>query len=476
MEPGKDDPELSRPIKKSRRSLSELNAHTKDHSTSNSSSHKSKNITQSISLYDLEGVRKCDKQSIVRLRKSLGIVNGVSTEVKMPLVPYRSTLSRLEKRKKVKELTEDDYVACMENIIERDYFPDLLKYRYLKAISDAENAGNKRLAKKLTRELEMIKSGQLNNNVYLKTLADENIMVNLGKDGLKLDEFNRIFSSEDNRSFDRLMEKDIESKINKTKWIEDSEYKHNLAISDIQKKTNLGIRAHYTHHNRFEARNSLYFTPEQSIPDQKPCEIMSQNTNLNIDEKELERMKEMHVKKIEENKQRMADEKLSELIAAEGVSKNKELLKNSKYGNSYVFTPKIIAGESEPIFTWGTISSIESIPPTPIVGSDNKSGPDDLTSSDTVKNIIKSDKSLKDGKEFNMPKPLDREEIANKLYKKLKTPKTPMTPGTPFTPRTPLIVQRLIAKHTKNVDVQLRDAYSIRKYKSSKASSISSHK
>ncbi|EAN34028.1 Nuclear protein Es2 family protein [Theileria parva strain Muguga] len=471
MESSEEDSDPPHPTKRSRRNLSELNPDTKGHSSSNISYNFSKHTSESISLYGKHEVRKHDKQSIVTLNKSLGIVNGVSTKVEQPLVPYRSTLARLEKRKKVKELNEDDYVACMENIIERDYFPDLLKYRYLKAISDAENAGNKRLARKLTRELEMIKSGKLDNNVYLKTLGEENIMVNLGRDGLKLDEFNRIFSSEDNRSFDRLMEKDIESKINKMKWIEDAEYKHNLAISDIQKKTNLGIRAHYTQHNKFEARNSLYFTPELSIPEQKPCEIMSQNTNLNIDEKEMERMKEMHTKKTEENKQRIADEKLSELLAAEGVSKNKELVKNSKYYSSYVFTPKIIAGEAEPIFTWGTISSIESIPPTPLVGSD-----DPNFSDDTVKNIIKSDKSLKDGKEFNMPKPLEREEIANKLYKKLKTPKTPMVPGTPFTPKTPLIVQRLIAKHTKNVDVQLRDAYSARKYKSSKASSIASHK
>ncbi|UKJ88192.1 hypothetical protein MACJ_000636 [Theileria orientalis] len=446
-------------------SNNETPGHSSPLTNSNSTPLNVKGNDSSISKINNVSLSKLGDQSIARRNRSLGALNGVSTEVKLPVVPYSSTLTRLEKRKLVKELNEDDYVACMENIIERDYFPDLLKYRYLKAISEAEKSGNNKLAGMLDRELDMIKSGEINNDVYLRTIADENVVVNLGKDGLKLDEFNRIFSSEDNRSFDKLMEKDIHEKNERTKWMEDAEYKHNLALADVQKKTNVGEKSTALQLNKFEARNLLFFSPDPKIVRPEGGLILARNTNLSLGDKELDQMAAMQTNRRNKIIKRKKDEEISDLIVAQGVSRNKELLEMSGNMSSYVFTPKIISGEAEPIFTWGTIGSVESIPATPVP-----------TERDPVKKVIMEDESLRDGKEFDMPRPLVREEIANKLYRKLKAPKTPIRPDTPFTPKTPLIVQKLIAKHSKGVDTQLRDSYSLRKYRSSRASSLSSRK
>nr|PVC51955.1 hypothetical protein MACL_00001118 [Theileria orientalis] len=458
-----------RTVNKVRRPSTDSKNETAGHSSSSSSSdcthHKGKGTDVSVSKINSVSRSKLAEQAVARQNRSLGVLNGVPTEVKLPVAPYASTLRRLEKRKTVKELNEDDYVACMENIIERDYFPDLLKYRYLKAISEAEKSGNKKLAGKLERELEMIKSGEINNEVYLRTIADENVLVNLGKDGLKLDEFNRIFSSEDNRSFDKLMEKDIHDKNERTKWMEDAEHRHNLALADVQKKTNVGERSTGLQLNKFEARNLLFFSPDENPLEPTGGVILARNTNLSLGHKELDQMAAMQASRTNKIKRRKADEEISDLVVAHGASRNKELLENSGNASSYVFTPKIVAGEAEPIFTWGTIGSVESIPQTPAP-----------TGRDAVKKLIREDPSLREGKEFNMPRPLEREEIANKLYRKLKAPKTPARPDTPFTPKTPLIVQKLIAKHSKGVDTQLRDSYSLRKYRSSRASSLSSRK
>ncbi|GFE54152.1 DGCR14, putative [Babesia ovis] len=343
---------------------------------------------------------------------------SVSTTPKETLVPYADVLKRIRTNYKLKELSEEDYVGCLETIIERDYFPDLMKLRIKTMIMEAENAGDANRALYLKKKLENLDKENEEMRIKLRTAANEDISVNIGKGGLKLDEFSRIFTSEDNRSFGRLMEQSIIRSNEINSWMEDGERKHNLALAATQAKTNLGINDREVQSNRASSRNSLFFndtsTSSESNKNQAPI-IRSANTYMPSNHED--RMAELeHRQKVRrtENVKDAYHGKVNDLITQFGLRECKELLDEEQLAKyDFVQTP--------------------------------------LT-------------SLSTEREYSVPKPIAREELAEKLRKKYQsTPAGTPMPNTPSC-KTPLLVQKLIAKHNSMSDLQLRSSYSSSKY------------
>ncbi|GIX62883.1 nuclear protein Es2 [Babesia caballi] len=341
--------------------------------------------------------------------------NSVSTAAKDPIVPYADVIKRIQTSYKLKELCEEDYVGCIESIIERDYFPHLAKLRMTNMLMEAENRGDTETAALVRKQLRDYDSDQ-ELNVQLRTLGNESVSVNIGKGGLKLDQFCRIFTSEDNRSFGRLMEQTIIRRNQQSGWMVEGERRHNLALAETQAKTNLGIRDGNVQSNRAVSRNSFFFnqsTASQSNGDS--ATIISANTSLPPDHDahmdELDRrQKARRTERVKET----YHGKINELIAQHGLRECRELLDDEQMAKyDFVQTPLTIGG-SDPGYT--------------------------------------------------MPKPIPREELADRLRKKYHS----TSAGTPMakTPsgRTPLIVQRLIAKHNSGADLQLRNSYSSSKH------------
>ncbi|KAK1443430.1 hypothetical protein BgAZ_203060 [Babesia gibsoni] len=354
-------------------------------------------------------------------------VNDVSVIPKDSIVPHADMLKRIRTNYKLKELSEEDYVGCLETIIERDYFPELVRLRLTNALMEAETKGDDETAALVRKRLEQYDHDR-DMHVQLTTLGNEKVSLNLGKGGLTLDEFSRIFTSEDNRSFGKLMEQAIIRTNKRNHWMEEGERKHNLAISNIQKNTNLGIKDKDVLSNAYVSRNALFFgQPENTSSKGTKCTIRTANTSMPSDHGD--RMEQLnHKQKMKRTGKVKQDyyDKVNDLISQYGLRECKELL------------------EDEQKVMYDFVS-------TPLLASSGK-------------------------KEYTVPQPVTREAIADRLLKKYNasSSKTPI-PGTP-TCRTPLLVQNLIAKHKQGADLQLRKSYSSAKYsRGSTRSSVISH-
>ncbi|KAK1935883.1 hypothetical protein X943_000179 [Babesia divergens] len=338
--------------------------------------------------------------------------NAIQTVLKDPIVPHGETLKRIRASYQLKELSEEDYVGCLETIIERDYFPHLVKLRLTNALLEAETRGDDVTAELIRKRLEAYDQRD-EIIVQLSTVDKEKVSLNLGKGGLTLDEFARIFTSEDNRSFARLLEQTIIKKNANSGWMEEGERRHNRALCNIQSKTNLGIKDNNILTNKVVSRNGLFFNqrdPSAPVSGSKAI-IRTSNTYMAADHEM--RMSELDRKQKKKRTEKVADmhyNKVNELITQFGLRECRELLdEEQKAKYDFVHTPLISSGPSQ---------------------------------------------------EYNVPVPATREEVAEKLRKKYSSSsgKTPMA-QTPMC-RTPLIVQKLIAKHKSGVDMQLRKSYS----------------
>ncbi|KAK2196726.1 Nuclear protein DGCR14-ESS-2 [Babesia duncani] len=341
-------------------------------------------------------------------------LSSVSTKAKDPITPYQSILKRLQSNLKLKELSEEDYVACIESIIERDYFPDLIKLRYMHALEEARKEKNEQMVQILSEKIEQVINGNNDTKglVELKTLQNETVRVDLGPGGLGLSEFCRIFTSEDNKSYDSIVHANVLAAIENQKWIENMERKNNLALSDIQAKTNLGIKSDSLASNREKARNELFFG-SNPIPNVARPKIFSQNATISKKQQETLSTMETEQKLKRQDIARARDlEHLHDQVAIHGLGDFKDQIKEQ-----------------------GFVS-------TPLIESDS----------------------------FNVPKPVPREELALQLLKRYQTPKTKS--GKPLNDATPLIISKLVKKYQSQGDLQLRRSYA----RSSRSASVTSSK
>ena len=115
------------------------------------------------------------------------------------LVPAR--LIALPPLKPPMAVEEDDYIAGVSTIIERDFYPHLEKLRAQSSYLDAVNNNDKSRAYQLQFELARLTRA---NTAAESITADDSSKANLNT-SLDLDSFQATYTSEDNASFQEII-------------------------------------------------------------------------------------------------------------------------------------------------------------------------------------------------------------------------------------------------------------------------------
>ena len=223
-----------------------------------------------------------------------------------------------------------------EALIERDFFPDLPHLRARYELMQARLRGDNTLAKALEKKLlelprptpggtpriqtpvpeagltnpagnggnaaaarlsawerddgaESVASaaaGSIANyqQVFLRLISGREVLVDLST--VRLDDFQKVFTSEDNASFEAVLEKDRERRRQKEWWVEGSEEKQNTKCQqqalqfDLEPQSTGEIMT-----CEFQARNTLYFKPKGEVSEfiEKPT-VESRNTRFTTQE------------------------------------------------------------------------------------------------------------------------------------------------------------------------------------------------
>ena len=223
----------------------------------------------------------------------------------------------------------------VEALIERDFFPDLPHLRARYELMQARLRGDNTLAKALEKKLlelprptpggtpriqtplpeagltnpgnggnaaaarlsawerddgaESVASaaaGSIANyqQVFLRLISGREVLVDLST--VRLDDFQKVFTSEDNASFEAVLEKDRERRRQKEWWVEGSEEKQNTKCHqqalqfDLEPQSTGEIMT-----CEFQARNTLYFKPKGEVSEfiEKPT-VESRNTRFTTQE------------------------------------------------------------------------------------------------------------------------------------------------------------------------------------------------
>ncbi|RCI02262.1 DiGeorge syndrome critical region protein 14 [Rhizopus stolonifer] len=167
-------------------------------------------------------------------------------------------------------LDEDTYTEAISLIIERDFFPNLAKLRaqqdYLEAqrngtFTDLQEAG-KALRQVDANPLKTKRDGQQSINFYVENEPRIEKRVNLN---LSLDQFQTLYTSEDNASFTDLLEKANVKIKEQNKWFFDRESKQ-LRLTDRPHESSpvqlIEAGNQSTLGWKYQARNSLMYFPQ----------------------------------------------------------------------------------------------------------------------------------------------------------------------------------------------------------------------
>uniref|UniRef100_A0A3B1JDA1 Ess-2 splicing factor homolog n=1 Tax=Astyanax mexicanus TaxID=7994 RepID=A0A3B1JDA1_ASTMX len=282
-------------------------------------------------------------------------------------------------------LQEEQYIQNLEKIIQRDFFPDVSKLQAQKDYLEAEELGD------LERMREIaIKYGtamaKYTPRTYVPYVTPSTFETpdaraaspstshtkprtseNGGKDGGKeekelpsLDRFLAKNTSEDNASFEQIMDLAKDKEKLKNAWLYEAEeefkkrHEENLALPSSEQQalecTKAGVETW-----EYKARNALMYYPEGVKDDavfKKPREVLYKNTRFDVDPF----CKALNKSQIQQAAALNAQFKLGK-VGPDG----KELLPHeSPKVNGYGFegTPSPAPGVSEsPLMTWGEIES-----------------------------------------------------------------------------------------------------------------------
>ncbi|KAI8086320.1 nuclear protein DGCR14 [Halteromyces radiatus] len=325
-------------------------------------------------------------------------------------------------------LDEDTYTEAISYIIERDFFPHLAKMKAESFYHEATINGDPiqlQQAKQLLSNLNQPRSKETDHiqNYYNQQETDLAKRINLE---LSLDQFQTVYTSEDNASFTDLLEKANAKRKSHYHWFYDKQAQQ-LCIKDGN------------HTKQIPTNNLLMYYPEgpsQSILDDTtirgaPKSITYANTSLTTTNTTTTTTKKDQNHHIPWDQQ--YDNQSSSTPAFRGFG--------------LVESTPIIHPEnlSTPLMTWGSIEGT----PIQIKGSETPSGP-----------------------RFSLPKESAREKLGMKLsekasraYRKRTHEKGQTSRGTPRTgsglmsPAAQHLLRRSNTPYTKGIDMALRSSY-----------------
>lgn len=157
-------------------------------------------------------------------------------------------------------LCEEDYVGILESIIQRDFFPDLHKLRLQKALLDARRQGDTFSALQLQRELRRIEAAaphDLCPSRRVKLLDGRELDVRVAD--LSLQQFQALFTSEDNASFEKIVVEEKKRLSQEQAWIETAALRHNALNAETTRAIEAGERPPHLVTANVVARNALMF-------------------------------------------------------------------------------------------------------------------------------------------------------------------------------------------------------------------------
>ena len=208
--------------------------------------------------------------------------------------------------------------------------------------------------------------------VLLRLISGREVVVDLST--VRLDDFQRVFTSEDNASFEAVLEKDRERRRQKEWWVEGSEEKHNTKCQALKDQISESHSTGEIMTCEFQARNTFYFKPRGEIPEliEKPT-VESRNTRFTTQEQSD--LDETLIAAIAARHARESGQQFSEVLAKMVKDGTFSVAALHSYGNvravggrlqtpmgqggSYpmVNTPALLPGENgfSPLMTFGKI-------------------------------------------------------------------------------------------------------------------------
>uniref|UniRef100_A0A3P9CR36 Ess-2 splicing factor homolog n=1 Tax=Maylandia zebra TaxID=106582 RepID=A0A3P9CR36_9CICH len=278
-------------------------------------------------------------------------------------------------------LDEEEYIESLEKIIQRDFFPDVTKLQAQKEYLEAEENGDLERMREISIRYgsSLTKSTPQSSAPYVTPASFETPVGQLGSpastysakavDGGKaddteeqnlpsLDRFLAKNTSEDNASFEQIMDLAKDKEKLKHAWLYEAEAEfkqQNLALPSVEKAalecTKAGLETW-----EYKAKNALMYYPEGVKDDdaifKKPREVVHKNTRFVGDpfSKALNKSQIQQAAALNAQfKQGKVGPDGKELIPHESPSMN---------GYGYVKTPSPAPGVAEsPLMTWGEIES-----------------------------------------------------------------------------------------------------------------------
>uniref|UniRef100_A0A8C6TLX2 Ess-2 splicing factor homolog n=1 Tax=Neogobius melanostomus TaxID=47308 RepID=A0A8C6TLX2_9GOBI len=264
-----------------------------------------------------------------------------------------------QEKPKRKVLDEEEYIENLETIIQRDFFPDVTKLQAQKEYLEAEENGDLQRM----REISIKYGSSLAKSTpqsYIFVFAEMKEGDEEEKDLPTLDRFLAINTSEDNASFEQIMDMAKDKEKLKHAWLYEAEnefklrHQENLALLAPEKAALECVKAGLETWE-YKAKNALMYYPEGVKDDttfKKPREVLHKNTRFSGDpfSKALNKSQIQQAAALNAQfKQGKVGPDGKELIPHESPGVN---------GYGYVATPSPAPGVAEsPLMTWGEIES-----------------------------------------------------------------------------------------------------------------------